>query len=525
MLGLTQKSLDARPDASAGAAASLSSSSPARLAWLDPARGVAILFVVAYHSFGYLQKTSSFHGEAGVDAFLLLSGFGLAYATRAEPWGAFVWRRLKRLLPAYWIVLALCVLAFWSRGVDLGWRQVVLHATCLHLAWGGEYGFGISMSWWFVGLIVPLYLWFALLRPWLLDGRAYVALGVSLGLAAIGGQLLLKFYPQWGNSEIGHVPHRLPQFFLGAIIGLAYARRDPPERLAREPWLLLGAATFVGMVVWFDWILVAFFSLAGAGIVSVGMLVSAAAERRPLMRPLAGMLAVVGGLAYEVYLCHQFILTAVLPSALMPRLEAWLPRVSHGRRAIVLAIAAFAVSLWVAWVLRWIVAPRDSRRGWRPAVRTLAALTAAAAVAIVPLARPQPPPKTRTFELSITVPQPPVPVSVEPIISFGVHGAADSILMEHDGRGLARFRIDHWGHGPVFSDWRPAAELTAGKVNVVINGDFLELRGAAVGLRCPIPPYDPKAWPAVGINQTRLTDVAPAAVSQVVLSPKVVRMK
>src|SRR4051794_19890339 len=96
---------------------------PARLAWMDPARGLAILAVVAYHAGGYLGLPNAVHGEAGVDAFLLVGGFGLAYAARPEPGRAFLARRLWRLLPAYWVALAGCIAFDLSRGTGLPWRE------------------------------------------------------------------------------------------------------------------------------------------------------------------------------------------------------------------------------------------------------------------------------------------------------------------------------------------------------------------------------------------------------------------
>jgi peptidoglycan/LPS O-acetylase OafA/YrhL len=47
---------------------------PARVAWVDVARGLSIVAVVIYHTQGYLGISSALQGQAGVDAFLILSG-------------------------------------------------------------------------------------------------------------------------------------------------------------------------------------------------------------------------------------------------------------------------------------------------------------------------------------------------------------------------------------------------------------------------------------------------------------------
>jgi peptidoglycan/LPS O-acetylase OafA/YrhL len=499
---------------------------PPRLSWLDPARGVAILFVLLYHTFGYLNRSSAFHGEAGVDAFLLLSGFGLAYSTRAEPWVAFAWRRLKRLLPAYWIVLGLCLLDFWNHGVVFGWKQVLLHVLSLHLIAGDEYAFTMCMSFWFIGLIVPLYVWFALLRPWLLSGRGYAALALSLALATFLGVMLLRHFPQWGSSSLGHAPHRLPQFFLGALVGLAYVRREPPDRLVCRPFLLLGLIAFAATIAYFDWVFVPFVIIAGAGIVGLGMLAAIAGERWRIAGPLSAALAVVGMLAYELYLCHQYLLLSVLPRDLMPRLTSWFPRLPRSQREILLAIVALGLSLWIAWALRWIVAFRDNRRSWRTMVPTLAALTVAVAITTAVIARPQRPPRARTFELAITLPATDVHPCVEPVITFGSRpDESDAVALEHDGHGLARFRIDHAESAPVVSDWLPAIELIAGKINVVITADHLEVRSSATTLRSPLPPHAPGAYGAVGVNNSKMPGIEASARSKVVRTADVVRSR
>lgn len=481
--------------------------------------------MLLYHSFGYLNLSSHFHGEAGVDGFLLLSGFGLAYGARPEHWLGFAWRRLKRLLPAYWVALALCSIDLWSHGAPPAWRQIVVHAACLHLILGDDYAFAFSMSYWFIGLIVPLYFWFALLRPWILRGHGYAVLGLSAAVATAGGMVLLRWFPEWGASSLGHAPHRLPHFFLGALAGLAYSRRDTPDRFAREPVMLLGLAILAGVVIYFEWAGVPFFLLGGAGIIVLAVMLTAAGERWRVVRPLVLALTAIGGLAYELYLCHQYLMLSVLHRDLLPRLERWLPKDSPFHRSIIMAIAAFVLSLWIAWALRWLVALRDCRRDWPRTARTLVTLTVAGAIATGVLARPPRPPRTRTFELSIEPPTSPLPASIEPVIYFGAREQADLIFIEHDGTGRARFRIDHWGLPSLFSDWLPTSALVTSPVNVIISGEFLEVRSPATTLRSTVPPYAPRAYPVVGTNDLQLAGIEPAARSKVTRSPHVVRSK
>lgn len=72
--------------------------------------GVAILWVMLYHSELNLSLVSDwkFFGYGGVDIFFWASGLGCFYSLQknASP-SAFLARRMKRILPAYYVILAL----------------------------------------------------------------------------------------------------------------------------------------------------------------------------------------------------------------------------------------------------------------------------------------------------------------------------------------------------------------------------------------------------------------------------------
>ncbi|WCE05324.1 acyltransferase [Pseudoxanthomonas sp. JBR18] len=103
--------------------------SPAQghLPGLDVLRAIAIVWVMFFHSWvvgglGPDWRWLSYYGWMGVDLFFVLSGFligqqVLAPLSRGEPlrFGDFYLRRAFRILPAYWVVLALYVLVpAWS---------------------------------------------------------------------------------------------------------------------------------------------------------------------------------------------------------------------------------------------------------------------------------------------------------------------------------------------------------------------------------------------------------------------------
>lgn len=89
-----------------------------RLTGVESLRGVAALLVVAVHTRGVLsmQGPAAFgdfwvFGRAGVDFFFVLSGFIIAFVHfkdlgKPDALGSFWIKRLLRIYPAYWIVLA-----------------------------------------------------------------------------------------------------------------------------------------------------------------------------------------------------------------------------------------------------------------------------------------------------------------------------------------------------------------------------------------------------------------------------------
>src|SRR5580693_5248857 len=108
---------------------------------IDELRGLAILLVILYHAGGVLVWQNFFHGDVGVDIFVILSGVGIALSTRIETAGAFLRRRLFRVFPAYWIVLTAFLLGnIYLLHIPYTGFNVLVHYLGIHALFGDAIG-------------------------------------------------------------------------------------------------------------------------------------------------------------------------------------------------------------------------------------------------------------------------------------------------------------------------------------------------------------------------------------------------
>jgi len=111
-----------------------------KLSGIEISRGLAASAVVLYHVARHLNQAYSMptlasvfqFGHAGVDVFFVISGFIIVYVHykdigASDRLGHYVGRRITRVMPAYWIALAITVLigVSGSRGepslADVAW--------------------------------------------------------------------------------------------------------------------------------------------------------------------------------------------------------------------------------------------------------------------------------------------------------------------------------------------------------------------------------------------------------------------
>ncbi len=225
------------------AALKLTLSSPVagRLPVLDELKGLAISLVILYHAGGVLGMANFFHGDVGVDIFVILSGIGLALGAQTESARSFLTRRLLRIFPTYWIALTL----FWLCNSHFLQKEytslnVALHYLGIHGWFGDQYAMGIVDSFWFVTLIVSLYALFCLLRRWLAAPDRLLLVGAAISVTVA---LVLFFTRQSGS--FAHLGMRMPGFFVGLLIGRLLKNGELDLRLGAALALAVFLVTYV----------------------------------------------------------------------------------------------------------------------------------------------------------------------------------------------------------------------------------------------------------------------------------------
>ncbi len=319
-----------------------------RMAWLDVTKGLAILWVVYFHSFtcwikppspiepGFFREVGrpeswtgleTFLGGMGrvagiglsqlgfhaVGLFLVASGFVLAQAAvrgaqgGGVSWASWMGSRLFRLYPMYWFAHLIYLLSpFQARLEPVDWRFGV-SLSGLRFLWIDWNFFYLNAAWWYFCLILQL---FALFPPLFFFLRRWGPVRFLLAAVILGftvRYLLLYVHPVSGQYLLGGCGlSRLPEFAFGMVLGTLHAgNREKFER-----WLLGGPGFLAGLLL-YPLVLAAYRIPRGyiavdllAGIAC--FLVVAGASGFWMRIPLLGSwLAWAGTFSYGIYLVHQ----------------------------------------------------------------------------------------------------------------------------------------------------------------------------------------------------------------------------
>ena len=353
---------------------------------LDGLRGLAALWVFVSHVqilTGLRPLPVLSWGDSAVDLFMMISGFLMAHhylgRADAEPWQrprtwvGFWLRRLFRIAPAYYLLLAVALAAGaalghdraligahypWTltradRYLDHGLANILAHVSFVFGALP-RYGFSTPLPDWSIGLEMQFYL----AMPFLM-----LALGPRLrwprALALTAAAVLLAFAVR-GYSAAFDMPSFLPMklgvFLIGMFAAYGVARRDlraPAALVARIVVLALAArrdhATWTLAALSAGFLLL----VGGAWLPGVGALHRALAPVRRALASRPGHW--MGETAYGLYLVHLLVLLPV--AAWLAGFDGYLQMKSSLRFALAGAIA-LAASLAIATLVhRWVERP------------------------------------------------------------------------------------------------------------------------------------------------------------------------
>jgi peptidoglycan/LPS O-acetylase OafA/YrhL len=375
---------------------------------IEGLRGIAVLWVVAFHYLvlregrfddAFVALVNGLapvqalvrNGYLGVDLFFLITGFLLtlpwfkhAREGRGAPSArAFYVRRLRRIVPAYYVQLALLAAVFLPLLVS--WRFVkaefpfvlanlAAHASFLHYTTPlTSASFSINGALWTLALEFQFYLLLPLVAPLfvrrpLAAAAVFVAIALAWRLAAAHAfGAWVDWYSamaaRWQVPEAAlrsliatQLPGYLAHFAAGILCGRAWlmARGRPASR-TRDAALALVAFAFAAGL----WAVLGF-GLAPLGELSwlvhpflLGGAMAASVSARPTWsdavlatRPLAW----VGRVSYSTYLYHMPLV--LLMGKLLPGFGGWAAMPAY--------LAALMAVSWLSW--RFVERPFLARR-------------------------------------------------------------------------------------------------------------------------------------------------------------------
>ncbi|HYA42414.1 MAG TPA: acyltransferase [Syntrophobacteraceae bacterium] len=319
-----------------------------RFQWFDSLKGLAVIWIVVFHCLlaygGNLPQPISFgcfsgfvhqcgqgvtfgefwcaiegiivaiiqRGAQGVGVFILASGFGLTYSLVIrggvrDSWSIWYGRRLRRLLPVYWLahlVFLVSPFAVLHDPVDYRFLLSFLGDRVYPV---DKMFFYFVPAWWFLGLLIELYIVFPLLYELMqrLGPVKYLGLCILSSSAAryiMGSVLQANGYYEMGAFFVC----RLWEFGAGMALG-KLAAESPDVTLGR---LLCWKGFFSGLIIYILGVLAYqpnCLSIFSDGLTAMGlsvMLIQAA--YRLNMAPCLGKTFVrAGAYSYGIYMFHQ----------------------------------------------------------------------------------------------------------------------------------------------------------------------------------------------------------------------------
>jgi len=218
---------------------------------LDLMRFAAIVLVTLFHVWRFIGSPSERFGPfdlaaplekgaMGVTIFVFVSGYLCRKSADAESASDFLWRKLTRIVPVYYVALLI-----WNVLIYLGitekshslWDNIA-HMLFVHNL-GESTFYSVSGVFWYLGLQVQLYLIFALMRN-VIFSFPLLAVAVSFLLTIIANTILSHPFPV---LDRGVLSYGFP-----FVLGIVAATRSSDLLPAFRAWpvfLSLSALTVI----------------------------------------------------------------------------------------------------------------------------------------------------------------------------------------------------------------------------------------------------------------------------------------
>lgn len=334
-------------------------------------RAVAVLAVIIYH----VNNAWLPSGFVGVDVFFVISGFIITslIVERKEgfDWKGFYWGRVKRIAPAYFLMLAVVALvsAVLFLPADFKFFRDSLKAALSFTSNSYFEGFGSYFApsahelpllhTWSLAIEMQFYLFLPVLVCFLPTRFLKpVFVFLSIGLFAWAEY---RFFSKSEQSVYFSLLARFPEFMIGAFVALLTQKKYPPVRYAS----LMGLGGALLLALSFIFIDVQHFPGIWALLPCIGTALLIAARHGPASTLLAVKPMVwVGGISYSFYLWHWPILAFIRYYTGQYELQVvWLA---------VFVIGSFVVA-WLSY--RWVELPVRHVQGVKTIPKKLLAIS------------------------------------------------------------------------------------------------------------------------------------------------------
>jgi peptidoglycan/LPS O-acetylase OafA/YrhL len=332
----------------ASAAPAMAAIRPGRVVGLDGIRGLAALYVVAYHIFvrawpGYPGANRApfwaawlSYGRGGVAMFIALSGFSLGLHPARSGWkfksiATYAHRRAWRILPPYWAALGFSLVMTWFVLGQPGWarpdgKSVIVYGLLVQDVFSVS---SPNRAFWSIAIEAQLYVLLPLLLLLVRRVSARAMVGMVAAIVVTAG-LLGPHVPLMNSALVKFTPDLAVLFAVGL---LAAGIVSAGERTRSRPWAGYALAAAVPVIALMvvkgsAWVKLNLFWLDLAWAPALGCFLAAVATSRPrfVVRFLnSRMPRSLGACSYSLYLTHAPIVIAVSYGLVLGRVAAGPP--------------------------------------------------------------------------------------------------------------------------------------------------------------------------------------------------------